>query len=154
MKEHLNPALTLRLQRFKIILNLIIKYIIQKERSIAKKSKGKKIDWQHKLEYLKWQKNGNGEAWGRSRGEGVVVLPMPWGLTFLEMGGGGGLPGEGGRQRCTPTLHSKSSSIFLLGPFMLTHKHTHRAAANKLDVHTRHKEERRREMKGREKART
>lgn len=38
MKEHLNPALTLRLQRFKIIqvvlenlLKSIIKYIIQKE---------------------------------------------------------------------------------------------------------------------------
>lgn len=46
---------------------------------------------------------------------GVTVLPMARGLVVLERRGG--MLGEGGRQRWTPTLHSMSSSIFLLGPF-------------------------------------
>lgn len=58
--------------------------------------------------------------------DGTLVLPMPGGGALLEMGGG--LAGEGGRHRWTPTLHSMSSSIFLFGPFVLTkktHTHTH-----------------------------
>lgn len=52
---------------------------------------------------------------------------MPAGLVLLEKGGG--LLGEGGRHRWTPTLHSMSSSIFLLGPF-------------RLDMHTQHRQQR------------
>lgn len=55
---------------------------------------------------------------GKAEG-GTLVLPMPAGLET-----GGGLPREGGRHRWTPTLHSISSSIFLLGPLMLSTKHT------------------------------
>lgn len=49
---------------------------------------------------------------------------------------GGGLLRDGGRHRRTPTLQSMSSSIFLLGPFMLQNQ-THREA-NMLDMHKHH----------------
>lgn len=67
------------------------------------------------MHYTKGRHFREGKAEGR-----MVVLPMPAGL---EMDGG--LLGEGGRHRFTPTLHSMSSSIFLLGPFRLTQKKTH-----------------------------
>lgn len=43
---------------------------------------------------------------------GMVVLPMPGDMET------GGLLGDGGRHRWTPTLHNMSSSIFLLGPLL------------------------------------
>lgn len=65
------------------------------------------------------------------------MLPMPGGLALLEMGGG--QLGEGGRHRWTPTLHSMSSNIFLLGPFMLIQ--THEQESHVTHAHTPQKAE-------------
>lgn len=72
---------------------------------------------------------------------------MAAGLTF-----GGELLREGGWHRSTPTLHSMSSSIFLLGPSMLT-QNTHKQDMHKLDVH-RHNTKGRNGRIKREKAQT